>query len=469
MSNRAEKLPKKFISRLEGQLSEEDIIAFKEAFDEFAPVSYRTNPFKPAEIDFSDITPVPWCDEAHYIAKRPSFAKDPLIFAGAYYVQEASSMFLWQALKQHAPLEKDIKVLDLCAAPGGKSTLINSLITQKSLLVANEVIDKRATPLIDNLVRWGNPNTIVTANYSDSFTQLREYFDVIVADAPCSGEGMFRKDPKTIDAWSPMLINSCRDIQKEIVDYIPQSLKAGGLFIYSTCTFSPQENEERLEQILDSEEFEPLEIELDPSWGITKIEVEKNGIKATGYRFIFHKTTGEGLFLTAFRKKGEPSRHQKFSVSPKKMKQVFMLRKRESEEMRKWLENGNDFDFYEEEDEIYAIPKNLVQDFKMLYVTQTVRHQGTKMGRLNKKNNQLIPDHELAVSNIIASSIPSTDVEYRDAIDYLKKQDMSIKTIQGVKGWALIKFKGLVLGWVKVLPNRLNNYYPTEHRLVKNV
>lgn len=469
MGNRSEKLPKKFTERLQGQISSEDFEAFKGAIDEQVPVSYRTNPFKPAEISFSDTTPVPWCDEAQYIAKRPSFAEDPLIFAGAYYVQEASSMFLWKALKQHAPLDKDIKVLDLCAAPGGKSTLINSLLTPKSILVSNEIVGKRSLPLIDNLVRWGNPNTLVTGNYAESFAPLKEYFDVIVTDAPCSGEGMFRKDPKASELWSPSLVHSCATIQESIVDHIPKSLKAGGLYIYSTCTFAPQENEDRLTQILESDEFEPLEIDVDPSWGITTVEVEKNGVKGIGYRFIFHNTKGEGLFLTAFRKKGEPSRHQKFSVSPKKMKSVFMVKRRESEELRKWLENGSDFEFYQDEEDVFAIPSHMVVDFKMMKVTQKLRHQGIKMGRFNKKNGQLIPDHELAVSNIVSSKVPTQDVEYRDAIDFLKKQEMSIKTIQGVKGWAIIKYKGLALGWVKVLPNRLNNYYPSELRLRKDV
>ncbi|NLR92904.1 methyltransferase RsmF C-terminal domain-like protein [Flammeovirga agarivorans] len=470
MSNRSEKLPKKFTERLKGQLSPEDFEAFNTAIDGSVPVSYRVNPFKPADIEFSDTTPVPWCDEAKYIAKRPSFAEDPLIFAGAYYVQEASSMFLWKALKQYAPLEEDIKVLDLCAAPGGKSTLINSLITEKSLLVSNEIVGKRSLPLIDNLVRWGNPNTIVTGNYAESFAPLKEYFDVIVTDAPCSGEGMFRKDPKASELWSPSLIDSCASIQTDIVNHIPSALKQGGLYIYSTCTFAPEENERRIEQILETGEFEPLDIDFDPEWGITKIEVEKDGEKATGYRFIFHKTKGEGLFLAAFMKKGEPSRTQKFSVSPKKMKGVFMVRKREAEDLRKWLENGKDYEFYQDErEDVFAIPSHMVQDFKIMKVSQKVRHQGIKMGKFNKKNNQLIPDHELAVSNIVAKSLPRQEVEYRDAINFLKKQEMSIKSIQGVKGWAIITYKGLALGWVKALPNRLNNYYPSELRLRKDV
>ncbi|MBB3699655.1 hypothetical protein KMW28_00970 [Flammeovirga yaeyamensis] len=471
MANRSENLPKKFTDRLSGQLSAEDFESFKEAIDGDVPVSYRVNPFKPAEIEFSDTTPVPWCDEARYIAKRPSFAEDPLIFAGAYYVQEASSMFLWKALTQHAPLDKDIKVLDLCAAPGGKSTLINSLLTEKSMLVSNEIVGKRSLPLIDNLVRWGNPNTIVTGNYAENFAQLREYFDVIVTDAPCSGEGMFRKDPKAADLWSPSLVESCANVQIDIVNHIPRALKMGGLYIYSTCTFAPEENEQRLEQILDTGEFEPLEVDFDPAWGITKIEVEKNGEKATGYRFIFHKTKGEGLFLAAFRKKGEEARTQKFSISPKKIKSIFMVRKRESEDLRKWLKNGKDYEFYQDDrEEVFAIPSHMVQDFKILTVSQKVRHQGIKMGRFNKKNNELIPDHELAVSNIVAENIPRQEVEYRDAINFLKKQEMSIRSIDGVKkGWAIITYKGLALGWVKALPNRLNNYYPSELRLRKDV
>jgi 16S rRNA C967 or C1407 C5-methylase (RsmB/RsmF family) len=171
--------------------------------------SIRLNPFKPSSA-FKEETPVEWCNNAKYLQERPSFIIDPLFHAGAYYVQESSSMFLHHALKQLlAQFTKPIKVLDLCAAPGGKSTLINSLLKKEDLLVSNEIIRSRVDVLDENLMRWGQSNVFISNNDPKDFSALKNYFDVIVVDAPCSGEGLFRKDKKAVDEWSESNVTLC--------------------------------------------------------------------------------------------------------------------------------------------------------------------------------------------------------------------------------------------------------------------
>ncbi|GAA4832065.1 methyltransferase RsmF C-terminal domain-like protein [Algivirga pacifica] len=458
-------LPDKFVERLQGQIGTDAFQSFEESFSNYLPVSLRVNPFKPTD-QFEGEEDVPWCDAGKYLPKRPLFAKDPLIFAGAYYVQEASSMFLWHALKTHAPLEEDIKVLDLCAAPGGKSTLINSMITPESLLVSNELMPKRLSILVENTVRWGSPNVVVSHNEASDFTPLKSFFDVIAIDAPCSGEGMFRKDPKAIDMWSPGLVNSCANIQHGILEDIMPALKPQGLLVYSTCTFAPQENEERLIQLAESGEVEPLRLPLKEEWGITEIPVETSAGTFYGYRFIFHKTKGEGLFMSCFRKKGDEGRPPKIKIPKKKLSQVSKVNQKEAAALHKWLQQPDEFTFIEYEGYIHALLQEHFSDFKTLNAFLRIANPGTKLGKLNPKNGKLIPEHDLAVSSRIAESIPSIELSYEDAVNYLRKQEPQIDT-QGYKDWVKVTYKGIALGWIKVLPNRINNYYPMDLRLRK--
>ncbi|MEH0157944.1 hypothetical protein V6R21_27990 [Limibacter armeniacum] len=460
------KLPKKFTERMKEQLGEAAFGEFEKAFDNPIPVSLRLNPAKPTN-KFDNEQPVPWCDLGKYLPKRPLFAKDPLIFAGAYYVQEASSMFLWHALKQHAPLTQDLRALDLCAAPGGKSTLISTMLTEGSLLVTNELMPNRLPALTENIVRWGRANTFVSHNDSASFKPLKEFFDVIAVDAPCSGEGMFRKDYKAVDMWSTGLVHSCSNTQKEILDDIMGCVKPGGLLLYSTCTFAEAENEESMRHIAATGDFEPLKIEVPEAWGITELETESHEGTCYGYRFIFHKTKGEGLFLSAFRKKGEPARNTKIKVPKKKAQQTNMLSKKEAEQVGKWLKNPEEFDFAVKGTEhIFAIPKHATKDFKNLNTILKLTNPGVYMGKINAKSGKLIPTHDLAVNTIISDKVPSFELDYEQAISYLRKQDFPLDT-GSVKDWTIVKYEGVALGFIKVLPNRINNYYPMDLRLRK--
>ena len=300
-------LPADFVAETRRIMGDEKYNRFIGAFDEEAPTSIRVNAARGA---FADGERVPWCEEGYYLADRPQFTFDPLFPAGCYYVQEASSMFvthiLRSALSNHNCQLSTINcqlALDLCAAPGGKSTALRSVLPDDCVLVSNEPMGNRAQILLENITKWGAPNSIVTNNYPRDFKKAKLKFDMILCDVPCSGEGMFRKDPATISEWSMQNVEKCWQLQREIVADAWECLNPGGLFIYSTCTFNTKENEENIRWILENFDAEVLDIPIDPSWNITGSLLE--GFDAPVYRFIPGITRGEGLFACAMRKAGD--------------------------------------------------------------------------------------------------------------------------------------------------------------------
>jgi len=282
-------------------MGEERFNSYQEAFNEEAPTSIRLNPkytshgVRPCE--------VPWCEEGFYLEGRPQFTFDPLFHAGCYYVQEAASMFVCHVLKTLLSFHSPLNVLDLCAAPGGKSTAMRSVLPEGSVLVSNEPIASRAQILLENITKWGWPNCIVTNNYPRDFRKAKLMFDIILCDVPCSGEGMFRKDPATIGEWSLQNVEKCWRLQREIVADAWECLNPGGLLIYSTCTFNTKENEENVRWIMETYDAEALSVPIEPEWGITGSLLPD--FDAPVYRFIPGITKSEGLFLCALRKKGE--------------------------------------------------------------------------------------------------------------------------------------------------------------------
>ena len=270
---------------------------FLGAFDEEAPVSIRVNP---ATLSLANGERVPWCAEGYYLEDRPQFTFDPLLHAGCYYVQEASSMFVTHILRQSGDCPQN--ALDACAAPGGKSTALRSVLPEDCVLVSNEPMGNRAQILLENITKWGAPNCIVTNNYPRDFRKAKLKFDLILCDVPCSGEGMFRKDPNAISEWSVQNVEKCWQLQREIVADAWECLNPGRLFIYSTCTFNTKENEENIKWILENFDAEVLDIPVDPSWNITGSLLE--GFNYPVYRFIPGITRGEGLFVCALRKAG---------------------------------------------------------------------------------------------------------------------------------------------------------------------
>ena len=276
------------------------------SFEEDAPVSIRLNPKKMAEGGWKmdDVAEVPWCRNAFYLKSRPNFTFDPLFHAGCYYVQEAASMFLDEALRQHLPADAHpLAALDLCAAPGGKSTLLRAALPAACVLYSNEPMRNRASILLENVQKWGYENHLVTNLFPKDYRKAKMRFDVILCDVPCSGEGMFRKDEATIKEWSRQNVEKCWQLQRDIVSEAWQCLNEGGLFIYSTCTFNTKENEENIRWMMDELGAKVLPVETKAEWHITGSLLE--GFAEPVYRFIPGITRSEGLFMCVMRKAGE--------------------------------------------------------------------------------------------------------------------------------------------------------------------
>lgn len=403
------------------------------------------------------LSPVPWCATGFYLSQRPSFTLDPLFHAGAYYVQEASSMFLEQVIKQVLPQHNSqaYRVLDLCAAPGGKSTHLSSLFPE-SLVVVNEVIKTRAGILVENMIKWGNGNVVVTNNDAADFERLPGYFDLIVIDAPCSGSGMFRKDPEAIDEWSLQNVDHCSKRQQRILKDAWPCLKENGILIYSTCSYSKEENEDILDWMNDELEVTSRQIALKQEWGI--VETQSSKSSCWGYRFYPDKVRGEGLFMACVQKQTAAG------APPEKGKKLLNVGRQDEKVLLDWIVDAAKNDYILLEDEILAFDKNWSPDIPVLMQQLYVKKAGIRIGKLIR--NELIPDHELALSGLITREVNKVDLGLEMALQYLRKLDIAAGTAQ--KGWAVATFKGFCLGWMKVLPNRVNNYYPQRFRILKH-
>lgn len=420
--------------------------------------SIRVNPlknFKPKTLNLPDrqagleLTQVPWSEFGFYLDKRPSFTFDPLFHAGCYYVQEASSMFLEQALKQTIDLSQPLRVLDLCAAPGGKSTHLQSLISKDSLLVSNEVIRSRANILKDNIIKWGCENVIVTSNDPKDFSKLKGFFDVLVVDAPCSGSGLFRRDPEAINEWTENNVQLCSQRQQRILADILPVLKDGGILIYSTCSYSKQEDEDITKWLQQEWGLQYLPLNIDPTWGI--VETDK------GYRFWPDKVKGEGFFISCFKKLGQESEYKQ-----KQVKLNFLLTNKERTLLENWLIDSGKTLIKNAED-IYAWPADQFEDFLLIKDSCKMIYSGVLAGKLIR--DKFIPDHALAMNYIISNNVRKIELSNEQAIRYLQKKDLEIDA--GEKGWKLVTFNSFPLGWINVLPGRINNYYPKELRILK--
>ena len=312
-------LPEEFILQTRQLMGEERFNCYLEAFEEEAPVSIRVNP---RLVNHVPMIHVPWCPEGFYLSERPQFTFDPLFHAGCYYVQEASSMFITHIIRSLASrlsfIISPLSILDLCAAPGGKSTAAISVLPEGSTMISNEPIANRAQILLENITKWGYPNCTVTNNYPRDFRKAKAKFDIIICDVPCSGEGMFRKDPATIGEWSMQNVEKCWRLQREIVADAWECLNPGGILIYSTCTFNTKENEENVRYFMEEFDAEILDIPTEPSWNITGSLLE--GFDAPVYRFIPGITRGEGLFICALRKSGESNHSYPLSTLNSKLR-----------------------------------------------------------------------------------------------------------------------------------------------------
>lgn len=443
-------LPKDFVDQVTNHLGKSDYGKFQEALTKDPIISIRVNPLKKTNLNHDG--QVPWCNDGLYLNKRPSFTLDPVFHAGGYYVQEASSMFLEQVVTHSVDLKLPLKVLDLCAAPGGKSTHLLSFLNPQSLLVSNEVIRSRANILCENIQKWGAPNVVITQNDPTKFNGLNGFFDLVVVDAPCSGEGLFRKEREAISEWSASSVELCSQRQQRILSDVFPALKQNGILIYCTCTYNPKENEENLNWLSAQHNVEFISIPLQSEWGIEEVRDKK----VIGYRFYPHRAKGEGFFISAVRKK---TVEKEIWTSIKEMPRT---NKKAEDKVKHLIKNPTEYAFITDQDRISLWPKEHIPPIAFLTKHLHVLQVGTALGEI--KHEKIIPDHALALSNILnKEATPSVELDRKDALHYLRKENFPWP--HGQKGFVLIRYEGLGLGWVNSLSGRINNLYPTNWRI----
>lgn len=449
-------IPPLFIERIKQTFPQQEADTFIQSIGAEPAISVRLHPTKKFDGFVRDEI-VPWNPDGLYLSKRPEFIFDPSFHAGAYYVQESSSMFVRKALGK-INIPQQAMVLDLCAAPGGKSTLLLSHLPSDSLLVANEVIRTRIPALKENIQRWGFPNVMITNADPADFESLPETFDVVLVDAPCSGEGMFRKDPAACDHWSPEALQTCELRQQRILTSVSKSLKVGGYLIYSTCTFNPGENEAQIRELLENG-FEILPVLSDTEFPeITRIQI-KDG---AGYAFYPHKVKGEGFFLALLRKVEESPEG---TANGGFRKPFFEKTTKPTPDMEQWLEHTSELVWKERNGILYVLPSILEKHIQLVASSVQTMYAGVAAGSL--KGNEFMPDHALALSTIVRQDIPNIELTEEESLYFLKKD--TIRSHDVPKGVYAVRYLGLNLGWVKAVPGRLNNLLPMEFRIRKNI
>lgn len=418
------------------------------------PVSIRTNPAK-CRLKPAGGQPVPWCGCGYWLPWRPAFTFDPLLHAGWYYVQESASMFLHRVISQY--VTRPVRMLDLCAAPGGKSTCALGALPEGSVLMCNEPEPRRAHILAENIMKWGLPGVIVTNSLPRDYARSGLKFDVVLCDVPCSGEGMFRKDPASIGEWSAQNVERCAALQREIVAGAWQCLRPGGLLVYSTCTFNARENEENVAWICSELGAELLPADSDEAWGVGGSL--SAALPGPVCRFIPGVSRSEGLFMAAMRKPAdaggtEPTtrRRQRKSRTPAA-----------APAQAAWLRRPADFDYFSGQDSIVAVPKSLTPLYDTAQDTLRVVHAGVTLGTL--RGRDVVPHQSLALSVELADdAFPRAELTHDDAISYLRRLPVSLP--EGTpRGFVLATCGGAALGFVKSLGARANNLYPQEWRI----
>lgn len=544
-------IPADFIDSIRSLLREE-ADSFLRALAETPPLSIRLNPLKNKgeKIEFPLINqivesgttietdnkpepresveiedPVPWSRFGYYLQKRPSFTFDPQFHSGLYYVQEASSMFIEYVVRnitnhpinEQLTINEPLNCLDLCAAPGGKSVSMLTALPPDSLLTANEIIRQRSNILSETIIKYGDPNTIVTNNEPKDFAELREFYDLILVDAPCSGEGMFRKDETAISEWSQDNVTMCAARQKNILSDVWPALKPGGILIYSTCTYNTAENEENALWAAKELGASFVDIKIEKEWGISpaifnpynpdnpdnpdvsddsdnldnldnpdnieNLYNQKN--KPIVFRFFPHKTKGEGLFVAVLRKGSEGLQFfsQKLSEDSNKFKDFNRSNRtknsnnsnksyksnkssslfiKDNSAYRKYLTNPDEFDYIQEENRIIAIPKQHTATLLALKESLKVVSMGIELGEI--KGKDFIPSHALAMSSRLNREVfTERELDYDEAISYLRREAISIP--DAPRGFLLLTYKNQPLGFVKNIGNRANNLYPDKWRI----
>jgi len=440
-------LPQEFIEQLRDLLPDE-WEALAEAITSSEPsVAVRVNAARGVTVP-EGVRRVPWNDSGFYLTGRPAFTFDTNWHAGHYYVQDASSMFIAHVIGQF--VHKPVRYLDLCAAPGGKTTAALQSLPQSSLVVANEIVPPRARVLADNVIRWGDPRCVVTSNAPAQVGKLNSFFDIIAADVPCSGEGMMRKDDEAVSQWTPQLVEQCAQRQREILCDVWPALRPGGLLIYSTCTYNRQENELMAEYIVHELGATSLEVPVEPAWNIHPAI----GSDCHCYRFMPHRVDGEGLFMAVFRKDGD---------APRQIPKVKTKNAKNAVEVGNgWLNSPDDYVIDQQGDLCIAVPQDNRLEVAALRSALSVLHAGVELATV--MGRKTVPHHALAMSLArSAQAFPTCEVDYPTALRYLRGESI---TVDAPRGYVLISHQGALLGMANNLGNRANNLYPKSQRIL---
>lgn len=442
-------LPIDFIDSMRQQLGSEADDLFR-ALETDPPTSIRLNTKMDVLTFDADTQEVPWHIDGYYLSSRPQFTLDPLFHAGCYYVQEAASMFVQQALEQY--VAKDSIVLDLCAAPGGKSTLISEYLGDEGLLLSNEVVRQRVFILSENIQKWGNGNTVVTHNTPAEYgEQCANLFDCILVDAPCSGEGMFRKDLTARDEWSLQNVKMCADRQRTILADVWDALKPGGILIYSTCTFNTAENEQNVEWGAETLGAEVLPLQYDPAWGIAQGTV--------GYHFYPHRTKSEGLYICVLRKD-----EADFAPFKAKAQKKGAAPATYEKQMRMWLNHPDRWAIRQNDRFATAYPakyKELIDFFSARFTCIS-----TGFGLGEERGKGIVPQHSLSMTkDFRKEAFPQLALTKEQALSYLRTEALNLDLSGLPTGVVLLTYEGVALGFAKNVGARLNNLYPNEWRI----
>ncbi len=470
---------------LEEAIGEDNAAVAFSAFDSPASVSVRFNRNKTGETEWFGgagagscgedfgAQPVSWCRDGFILDRRPDFTLDPWLHCGAYYVQDSSAMFVGEVFRRvlggmpyggdkatEESVLREVRVLDLCAAPGGKTTDLASSLREicgdRFLLVANEVMSDRASVLSENVARWGDPNVMVTKADPAAFAALEGFFDIILADVPCSGEGMFRKDEQAVEQWSEDNVELCRGRQRRIVADVLPALKAGGIFIYSTCTFNKYENDGNVEWMCGELGFEPVDIPVD---GLPVGCREQKGILRTRYGFSLVPgfVPGEGQYCSALRRCDGPGRYViKSGKAGKKAGG--------HDEVAAWFDR--EVDVRDKGEVLVAVPRGIAAEVDAVSAAVRTVRVGCTVGTV--KGRDIVPSADLALSTMLSdNAFPRTEVDLQTALAFLHRDTICLP--DAPKGYIILTYKGLPIGFVKNLGTRCNNLHPQNRRIRMDV
>lgn len=456
-------LPQQFVELIEGYGREESARLLEALSTSEASVSIRGNALK--NIDIFGTDRVPWlADRAVYLSERPVFAADPAWHQGLYYVQDASSMAMTAIVREVVDKyldDKPLRYLDACAAPGGKSISAIEALPVGSFVVSNEYDRRRVGALIENLAKHGSPNVAVSCGDAVAFAKVTHAFDIVAVDAPCSGEGMMRKEAEAIAQWSPGLVAECAATQRHILENVWQALRPGGVLIYSTCTFNRSEDEDNVRWLIDEFGAESIPLQIGDFEGVCGSWTE--GIHA--YRFMPGHVRGEGLFVAAVRK---PDGHIESLPKKKNGAKAMSLPAEIGKLLKASVVDAEKYTLVGDESGMWsAVDKQHAEFVAALRSRLKVLRSGLPVGML--KGKDCIPAWELAFASVLKSdSFPRLPLDREQALCYLHGDALTELPSDLPKGFALVTHGGYPLGFIKNIGRRANNLYPDALRLRLN-